>query len=61
MEIFTVPDIGTTLSKITSAIGDNIAGILIVFGTIVGLSIVLALIDMNFATFTYHGKKYKKY
>lgn len=61
MELFTLTDIGNTLSKITDSIGANIAGILIVFGTIVGVSIVAALIDVQFATFTYRGKKYKKY
>jgi len=61
MDLFTTSAIGNTLSDITGTIGDNIAGILIVFGFIVGISIVAAMIDIQFSTFTYHGKKYRKY
>jgi len=45
MDLFTTSSIGNTLSEITSSITANIEGILIVFGFIVGLSIVMALID----------------
>lgn len=45
MELFTTTSIGNTLSEITASISANIGGILAIFGFIVGLSIVMALID----------------
>jgi len=45
MDLFTTSSIGNTLSEITSSITANIGGVLIIFGFIVGLSIVMALID----------------
>lgn len=45
MQIFTGSSAADVISKIGSSIADNIGGILAIFGLIVGMSIVAALID----------------
>lgn len=56
MDLFTTSSIGTTLSEITASISSNIGAVLIIFGFIVGISIVASLINEATGTGYGHGE-----